>query len=111
LGAADCWLVTSDADEGGEWSRGGQIEYDVGTSDEFIVPFYVKKVAWRSGSFDSLFSAIAEDAARYVWIGRSDGSIFAPYDGGFDLFALSLRPITDLRGRSGSRLSSTASGL
>jgi hypothetical protein len=98
LGYSDCWLVTLEQPAGNRsWSLGGRIEYDVETPDEFIVPYYVQETIWRNGAFDDLLTAIADDDARYVWISRRDGSIFAPYDGGFDLFALSYLRIAELK--------------
>ena len=112
LGSSDCWLVTLERpDVDGAWSLGGKIEYDLQTPNEFIVPYYIRETTWRSGAFDDLLNAIAEDDARYVWISRKDGSIFAPYDGGFDLFALSSLRIAELKVRWSDWLSDRDDGL
>ncbi len=46
---------------------------------------------WRAGAFDELLLAIAnETAAPTLWFSPLTGSVFAPYDGGVDLFLPSL---------------------
>ena len=43
---------------------------------------------WESGKHDALLQDLAEDVVAYVlFFGTSEGSIFAPYDGGFDVCA------------------------
>lgn len=42
---------------------------------------------WSNGRFDNLLKKIADDeAGPTLWMAQADGSIFAPYDGGVDLF-------------------------
>jgi hypothetical protein len=42
---------------------------------------------WKSGAFDELLLAIAnEQAGHTLWLAPLTGSVFAPYDGGVDLF-------------------------
>ncbi|MDE2411523.1 MAG: hypothetical protein KGM18_07085 [Sphingomonadales bacterium] len=112
LGRANCWIISTSADDREPtWAFGGSLEYDVGTVDEFIVPYFVRKADWKAGAFDQLLNAIAEDDASYVWVSREDGSIFAPYDGGFDIFAVSPERIAALRSRWPEWLSNEPSGL
>ena len=112
LGPVDCWLVsTNPSCQGAAWAYGGQIEYDLGTVDEFIVPYLVQATSWRSGKFDVCLTAIAEDDDRCVWVSRKDGSVFAPYDGGFDLFAVSPDRIATIRQKWPEWLSSEPTGL
>jgi hypothetical protein len=48
---------------------------------------YGNLTTWRPTHFDELLRAIADDELHYVsWMNRKSGAIFAPYDGGFDLF-------------------------
>jgi hypothetical protein len=42
---------------------------------------------WKNGVFDELLLAIADErAAPTLWFSSVTGSVFAPYDGGIDLF-------------------------
>lgn len=44
-------------------------------------------VTWSSGQFDRLLREIADErAAPTLWFSDETGSVFAPYDGGVDLF-------------------------
>lgn len=47
---------------------------------------YAAQVRWAAGRFDDLLLSIADEkAGPTLWMG-TDGAIFAPYDGGVDLF-------------------------
>ncbi|WP_446689018.1 DUF3885 domain-containing protein [Rhizobium laguerreae] len=47
----------------------------------------VASVRWQEGSFDDLLTARADDETGPTLLMNSgNGAIFAPYDGGFDLF-------------------------
>ena len=47
---------------------------------------YAAQVRWSPGEFDDLLLSIADEkAGPTLWMG-ADGAIFAPYDGGVDLF-------------------------
>lgn len=47
---------------------------------------YASQVHWSPGRFDDLLLSVAEETAGpTLWMGV-DGAIFAPYDGGIDLF-------------------------
>jgi hypothetical protein len=47
---------------------------------------YAAEVRWAPGRFDELLLSIADEkAGPTLWMG-ADGAIFAPYDGGVDLF-------------------------
>jgi hypothetical protein len=113
LGAeAPCWLVGTDFQETRTgWTLAGQYEDDIGVPDELIVPFFVQSVDWRSGDFDAELMSIAEDDERFLWIGRTSGGIFAPYDGGFDLFSPNARQIATLKAELSEWLSLEPSGL
>jgi hypothetical protein len=48
---------------------------------------------WKAGAFDDLLWAIADEKAYHIlWMAPSTGAVFAPYDGGVDLFL----PTSDL---------------
>jgi hypothetical protein len=48
---------------------------------------YVARTTWPDGDFDGLVDAIADDRERVAWFSVATGEVFAPYDGGIDLFA------------------------
>lgn len=54
----------------------------------FAVPmcFYGGITTWRSGSFNLFLSAAAQDFTRAIVVETSRGQVFAPYNGGVDLF-------------------------
>lgn len=42
---------------------------------------------WDKERFEAILRAVADDEVRYVsWMNCASGDLFAPYDGGFDLF-------------------------
>jgi hypothetical protein len=44
-------------------------------------------LTWRSGAYDELFDAIAAGSTwGWLWLSHRTGAVFAPYDGGVDLF-------------------------
>lgn len=58
--------------------------------DDLVWSIYTAEVHWSADTFAPLLHAIAADQVAHVlWIGES-GSVFAPYDGGMDVF---IRPI------------------
>ena len=58
---------------------------DAQSDDAFVMPFHACVVDWKSGAFDDLFLAIAEDRERALFFDPDCGRVMAPYDGGFDL--------------------------
>ena len=56
------------------------------------------QVVWQARQFDPLLRLVANDEIRYVsWINLESGEVFAPYDGGADLFLSSTQRRDDLR--------------
>lgn len=56
--------------------------------DEDLMRVFAAKVNWSPTSFDPLLTSIANDGARYaLWFDAKTKTVFAPYDGGFDLFS------------------------
>jgi hypothetical protein len=61
---------------------------------------HAAKTTWSAGAFDALLVARADDmAAPTLWMSASTGAIFAPYDGGVDLFLPSREMKRDLKAR------------
>lgn len=59
--------------------------------DDFDWLGRVTQSNWQPGRFTRLMTDVANDrAGPLLWINRESGAIFAPYDGGFDLFPASL---------------------
>jgi hypothetical protein len=62
--------------------------------------------------FDKLLTAIADDEVDFVfWMNRENGAIFAPYDGGFDLFPSTDAQVDELKKSYPDWLSSHSQGL
>jgi hypothetical protein len=55
---------------------------------QFEVPMclYGREISWQSGSFDQFIRAVADDAAMGLVFALATGHVYAPYDGGADLF-------------------------
>lgn len=67
---------------------------------------------WRQGTLDSILLAIADDrTGPTMWMDRQTGKIFAPYDGGFDVFLSSPEEVQKLRAQFGDWLSDHPEGL
>lgn len=82
---APCWIVEARTDE-----VDGQGEFVGSYQEEPDAPlwrYHVREADWFQGKFDAQVAEIADDGPAYViWVSRDTGGIFAPYDGGFDLF-------------------------
>ena len=102
---AECWLVQSGA-------PGPERPHDAFDARsrfglEFICsfinhsqgwPVHAARVTWRRSVFDSLFIAVAhERAAPTLWFSPERRAVFAPYDGGFDLFLRSREEVSRQR--------------
>ncbi|AYV44865.1 hypothetical protein CFHF_07370 [Caulobacter flavus] len=67
---------------------------------------------WTDRVFDELLADIAEDRAGFtLWMSEATGSVFAPYDGGVDLFLAEAEQVAALKAKYRQWLSSHASGL
>ncbi len=54
--------------------------------EDLVWSIYTAEFHWSAGTFAPLLHAIAADqVAQVLWVGES-GSVFAPYDGGVDVF-------------------------
>jgi hypothetical protein len=69
-------------------------------------------VHWTQGGFDEVLLRIADDrAAPTLWVSAENGAVFAPYDGGVDLFLPSEAGVQELRSAHANWLSSHPEGL
>lgn len=106
-----CWVICSSRDDivGGGELAGSWID-DI--DDPFAWKFFVREGKWSAGKYDRYLKEIADDGPYYVvWFDPERGTIFAPYDGGFDLFLSSQQEVTFLKSRYAEWLSNDSSGL
>jgi hypothetical protein len=115
----DCWLVQCRA-EGEPISAPSVSLIKPDASFRFSDPedgemqwiAVLASVRWQNGSLDDLLMAIADDqTGPTLLMNGGNGAIFAPYDGGFDLFPASLDEVKRLKGRYADWLSSHPRGL
>ncbi len=80
--------------------------------EEMAWAAHVDSVQWHAGTFDPLLLSIADDEAdRTMWMNRSNGALFSPYDGGFDLFPDTEAAVRRLKKSYGGWLSPHPDGL
>lgn len=71
-----------------------------------------KLLTWKGGEFDDLLWSIANEvAAPTLWMSAATGAVFAPYDGGVDLFLPSRAEVDILRREHADWLSAHPKGL
>lgn len=74
--------------------------------------FFAANIVWRNGAFDDLISAIADDRSFPVLIANmSRRSVYAPYDGGADLFFSSHSEVAVAREKFSQWISKRDDGL
>ena len=62
------------------------------------ITLFAAQTVWRPRRFDAILRLVADDVVRYVlWMNIESGEIFAPYDGGADLFLNSTLRRDELR--------------
>jgi hypothetical protein len=80
--------------------------------EDIIWNFYAGFVEWDASFFDNTIRSIAEDEGpRVLWMSAESGSVFAPYDGGFDLFLSSSDEAKSLKTEHSDWLSGRSDGL
>jgi hypothetical protein len=68
--------------------------------DELVWPAYAALSAFALGTFNTLIDDVANERAfRTLWMSAANGRIFAPYDGGMDVFMESDAAIAALKAR------------
>jgi len=113
LGAGEpCWMIEARTDD---CTSAGELAGQFDDSDEYdtmIWRYFVQSVNWRAGAFDKVLMDLADDAPySVVWMARESGAIFAPYDGGFDLFPSEYLQVDTLKAQWSDWLSSHPEGL
>ena len=66
---------------------------------------------WAPGRLDSLIRSVAEDRLRAIVVSQESGRVYAPYDGGADLFLAGERERDEMRDRYRAWLSTHPYGL
>jgi len=80
--------------------------------DEDFMDFFVADAVWREGGFDQIIAAAANDElCPIVFVNFSVCSMYAPYDGGADLFFSSSEEMLVARNRFRSWLSKREDGM
>lgn len=107
-----CWFVEA---ETGDPLTPGEIALTGVESDDPDCPvwsFYARRERWRAGTYNAKLLSIADDEPRRaIWMRCDNGAVFAPYDGGFDLFPTSWEVVTHLRTEWPDWLSDHPAGL
>lgn len=110
---SDCWVICARSDEivgsgdfAWSWIEDASDPYDA------VWRYYVRKDIWKEGRYDKAITEIANDAPYcFILFAPESGRVFAPYDGGFDLFAESLDAIENLILKHSDWLSDREDGL
>jgi hypothetical protein len=103
LGDAGCWCLT------GQVSWADQVVVPLEWRDgEMVTRFHAER---GTGVDDALLADIADDRARALFVGAVVPTVFAPYDGGFDMIVESAAQVVALRTQFPLWLSARADGL
>lgn len=107
-----CWVIegaTDDLVAGGEVALSGRETDD---PEDPVWSFYVRHERWRTGASNAKLLSIADDEPRRaVWMRCDNGAVFAPYDGGFDLFPATWEAVHQLKAEWPAWLSDHPAGL
>jgi len=81
--------------------------------EDWTTYFYVREEPWEWGKYDATLTDIADDRRDIgaIWMRRDNGAVFAPYDGGFDLFPATWAQVGALRQEYREWLSIRPNGL
>lgn len=115
---ARCWLVVSEnpsmsnVDEDAEQFAFSHVQLEDPGEPDVPNHFHVAAVEWRFQVFASLVRARADDETGSVLFARRDREgVYAPYDGGMDVFVRSVPALNAIRSRFATWRSPLASGL
>ena len=123
LGDGPCWIVQShwpdatprDAREAFRAARDLGLEYAfdfLPSVADGIWSAHAGLTTWSASASDDLILSIADDrAAPTVWMSAVNGAVFAPYDGGVDLFLASAEEVARLKATYADWLSDHPEGL
>jgi hypothetical protein len=100
-----CWqveVVAGDQENVGYYQEAGE---------DFRFYFNAKQITWQYSQNDQLLTDIADDTRRALWMNKTDGKVFAPYDGGFDIFPCNQQEVDLIANKRKSWLSKHPKGL
>ena len=96
----ECWQIEcrhADHEHAHEYNLPGTFIFNDDAEQSCWVAT-VTKTKWRMGEHDPLLRSIADDATGpTLWLHGENATIFAPYDGGFDVFPASFQKADELR--------------
>ncbi len=93
-----CWVVEADCSEASTQEEVSMTASESDDPEDPIWNFHARPEPWRAGAFDAELLSIANNGPRRtIWMRCDDGSVFAPYDGGFDLFPASWMEVAKLK--------------
>jgi hypothetical protein len=82
------------------------------TDDDEQLQFFSTRIVWQRNSFNDLILAVADDRADHTLFANTrTGSIYAPYDGGADLFMPTSEAVAAAREQFRNWLSERDDGL
>lgn len=107
-----CWVVEGEIGDPSATSEVAFSGTETDDPDDPVWSFSVRRERWRAGASDAKLLSIADDAPRRViWMRCENGAVFAPYDGGFDLFPTSWEAVNQLQAAWPDWLSDHPAGL
>jgi len=107
-----CWAVEAETDDPSAPSEIALSGTETDDPDDPTWYFYARRERWQAGMYDAKLLAIADDKPRRaIWMRCDDGAVFAPYDGGFDLFPTSWEAASQFKAEWPDWLSPHPSGL
>lgn len=86
-------------------------EYQPDDDEPPTGPFHAANFLWSFNSFIPILDAVAEDATCALFVSADANRIYAPYDGGADLFTTDCNQLTALRVALKAYLSPRSDGL
>jgi len=119
-----CWLVLAQAEnpdiandheddeEIGDYGLSFEFKH-FSPEDECVYRIFAKSTIWSAGSFNNLIARRANDTLHLaaMWVSADSGAVFAPYDGGNDLFLPTPNDVVDLKNEFSDWLSAHPEGL
>ena len=117
--ASHCILFITRFGDSTSWNASGDLSLPVipqhamtTIEDDSQTQYFAAPVVWRSGAFDDLILACADErSGPLLFVNLATEQAYAPYDGGADLFVASNNLIVDVRPRFADWLSKREDGL
>lgn len=89
-----------------------QFFYRFRNEDYLRLTMFAAQTQWQNHQFDEILRGVANwEISRVLWMNTETGEIFAPYDGGTDVFLSSTERRDNLRARYSNWLSQSPEGV